>query len=138
MGACIDCHRHFFFIGCQVPFDQLISPQFVGLPWSAAANSCNASAATALLAWYSCSQRLTSTCISSHMSTMERGLNSSCLLCSILMASMNDQSFSIHDKIPICELNSDQLSTFDGYYKQSKSFRDRDLIPIAPPVNFID
>ena len=40
------------------------------------------------------------------------------------MALMNDQSFSIHDKIPICELNSDQLSTYDGYYKQSKSFRD--------------
>ena len=54
------------------------------------------------------------------------------------MALMNDQSFSIHDKIPICELNSDQLSTYDGYYKQSKSFRDRDLIPISPPVNFID
>jgi hypothetical protein len=54
------------------------------------------------------------------------------------MALMNDQSFSIHDKIPICELNSDQLSTYDGYYKQSKSFRDRGLILISPLVNFID
>ena len=50
------------------------------------------------------------------------------------MALMNDQSFSIHDKIPICELNSDQLSTYDGYYKQSKSFRDRDLIPTHLPL----
>jgi hypothetical protein len=81
---------------------------------------------------------LTSTCISSHMSTMERGLNSSCLLCSILMVLMNDQSFSIHDKIPICELNSDQLSTCDGFYDQFTSFRDRELIPILPSVNFID
>ena len=54
------------------------------------------------------------------------------------MALMNDQSFSIHDKIPICELDSDQLLTYDGYYDQFTSFRDRELIPISPSVNFID
>lgn len=112
----------FFLMGYEVPFDQLNPSRSVGLPLSAAANSWSASAATALLALYSCSQRLTRTCISSHMSTMARGLNTSFFFCSIPMALENDQSSSIHDKIPICESNSDLLSTYDGNHEQFPSF----------------